>query len=147
MQTKITLISLFFTIFLVSGCGISKPFVDTRREAGKTYMVGESTIDTVAICYNSMTFDAEKLKEMANNECAKTDRVAKFKKQRLFSCRFFTPTRAYFDCIEIADDGTEIYNKKQTVETINQIKVDEKNENTELNNDDDEDSDDENSPF
>ncbi len=75
------------------------PFIDRRREAGKMEYVGESTLDKVAICYNSLTTSPKSIKKLANKECAKTKRVAIFSYQDEFSCSILMPTRAYFNCV------------------------------------------------
>jgi len=76
------------------------PWVDRRREAGQenTY-VGKSTLDRVAICYAPGEVSAERLHEMAAEECAKTDRVPSFVGIEKWQCRLLTPHRAYYDCL------------------------------------------------
>ena len=75
------------------------PFVDTRREAGSTVNVGESTKDGVAICDNQLTTTPTEILKLAHNECAKTGRIPKFHKQTSWSCRFLLPTHVYYNCV------------------------------------------------
>ncbi|OPZ78419.1 MAG: hypothetical protein BWY78_00592 [Alphaproteobacteria bacterium ADurb.Bin438] len=116
MQTKNLKKLILISIFIISGCGITKPFIDSRREAGKSYLVGESNLDTVAVCYNSITTKKEELLEIANTECMKTNRKAVFKSQKILNCSFISPTKAYFDCVEFDEDGNIIKEVKENRE-------------------------------
>ena len=82
----------------VAGCG-GTPYIDSRREAGQTTPVGMSTPDRVAICYSSRSTSREALLRMADAECAKTGRAARYESQDGFACVMFAPTRAYFRCV------------------------------------------------
>lgn len=83
---------------VLSGCG-TNAYVDSRREAGQTTPVGTSTPDRVAICYSSRATDRNALMQMAETECAKTGRTARFDGQDDFSCVLLAPTRAFFKCV------------------------------------------------
>jgi hypothetical protein len=85
-------------MLLMSGCG-GTPYVDSRREAGQTMPVGTSTPDRVAICYSSRSTSQETLLRMADEECAKTGRTARYESQDGFACVMFAPTRAFFRCV------------------------------------------------
>lgn len=91
------LAALALCLFL-GGCGV-KPFVDGRREAGQTTMVGVSNPDRVAICYSSQSSSPAEVRALAQAECAKTDRVATFDGQDSFECALLAPARAYFKCV------------------------------------------------
>jgi hypothetical protein len=80
------------------GCA-SAPFVDGRREAGQTTPVGASTPDRVAICYSSRGTTPRDVTQLAQTECAKTNRTAVFDGQDEFRCALLTPTRAFFKCV------------------------------------------------
>lgn len=80
------------------GCA-GAPYVDSRREAGQTTAVGTSTPDRVAICYSGRSTTPQALLQMAEAECAKTGRRARFDGQDKFSCALRAPTRAYFRCV------------------------------------------------
>lgn len=92
---------VFLIVFLclggLSGC-LLDPFVDTRSEAGTMLKVGDSTKDNPVVCYNSWFTEPEEVAKMAEEECRKTERHAYFKSQRSFSCRFFIPSKAKFEC-------------------------------------------------
>lgn len=83
---------------LFSACG-GAPYIDSRREAGQTTPVGTSTPDRVAICYSSGSTTQGTLLQLADAECAKTDRTARYDGQDRFACVVSTPTRAYFRCV------------------------------------------------
>lgn len=85
-------------MLLLSGCG-GAPYVDSRREAGQTAPVGTSTPDRVAICYSSRSTSRDALFRMAEEECAKTGRTARYESQDGFACVMFSPTRAFFRCV------------------------------------------------
>ncbi len=88
--------TLFFSgILILSACA---PFVDSRREAGFTRTIGESTSDRVAICYNPYSTNANEIIKMAQEECEKTDREAAYDGHKYWSCRVFLPHRVYFRC-------------------------------------------------
>ena len=82
----------------LSACG-GTPYVDSRREAGQTGAVGNSTLDRVAICYSSPGTTPQELLKMAESECAKTGRTARFSHQERIACNLSTPTRAFFSCV------------------------------------------------
>ena len=89
----------FFLVFsLISGC-TSEPFIDGRREAGSTRTLGPSTPNRVAICYNSRTTTPEAVKQLAESECAKTDRLPLYDGENIMDCSVINPTRVYFRCV------------------------------------------------
>lgn len=82
----------------LSACG-GTPYIDSRREAGLTGMIGTSTPDRVAICYSSSSTTPQELLKLAESECAKTGRSARFSHQERVACNLSNPTRAYFNCV------------------------------------------------
>ena len=91
---KLILISVLF----LSACGQFTPFVDAHREAGKVQLTGQSTPDKVAICYNPLWSDKQKVEELAHQECTKTNRKPFYSETKWFSCCFVNPTTAFYDC-------------------------------------------------
>ena len=94
---------LLIGILLLEGCA---PFVDSRREAGFSHTVGESTLDRVAICYNPYSTNANEIIKMAQEECEKTDREAAYDGHKYWSCRVFLPHRVYYRCQEKPKEKT-----------------------------------------
>lgn len=94
-------IGLFLSATGLVGCA-SEPFVDGRREAGSTRTVGRSSASVVAICYNSRSTTPQVVWEMAESECAKTDRVPRYDREDVMSCSMANPTRIYFRCVRPA---------------------------------------------
>ena len=82
----------------VSACSQFTPFVDAHREAGQVQLVGQSTPDKAAVCYNPIWSDKKKVEELAGEECAKTKRTAVYDDTKWFSCRLVNPSTAFFDC-------------------------------------------------
>ena len=85
-------------VLFVSACGQFSPFVDARREAGQVQMMGQSTLDRVAVCYNPLWSDKKKVEDLAKEECAKTKRKAVYDDTKWFSCRLVNPSTAFYDC-------------------------------------------------
>lgn len=93
---------------LLAACTTQAPFVDARREAGKNYTVGESTPDVVAVCFNKYSTHSSEIIRMAQEECRKTNREAKYKGMKRWSCRVLLPHRVYFACVDApAEDETD----------------------------------------
>ncbi len=90
-------------LLMIGGC---MPFVDSRREAGFTRTVGESTPDRVAICYNPYSTNANEIIKMAQDECEKTNREAAYDGHKYWSCRVLLPHRVYFRCQEKPKEET-----------------------------------------
>lgn len=90
-----------FAVFFIglSAC-TQAPFIDARREAGQSDMIGESTKDRIAICYNSYSTDEAEIINMAKAECAKTKREPKYDGHKYWSCRVFLPHRVYYSCVD-----------------------------------------------
>lgn len=83
-------------LLFLSGCSAFAPFVDARREAGQVQPVGSSTDDNPVICYG--VAEREEIERLAQNECAKTGRVAVFVRKENFSCSLFMPQKAVYRC-------------------------------------------------
>ena len=152
MQIKITTSAFFVICILIGSCGVTKPYVDTRREAGKNKPVGESTPSNVVICYNSMLSTSDEIKKLARDECEKTGRKPVFEKQKSFSCTVLLPMRAYFKCEnktreDIAKDKDKENNKtiderlRQIRSTNTPIQIKNNEENTKEKNKDSTDND------
>ena len=97
-RPKAWILAAFATVLALAGCA-SEPFVDGRREAGSTRTVGPSTADRVAICYNSRRTTPEMVWQLAESECAKTERVPRYDGQDALSCSIASPTRIFFRCV------------------------------------------------
>ena len=95
---KAQILAVFLACGLFGGCA-SDPFIDGRREAGSTRPLGPSTVNRVAICYNSRSTTPEAVMQLAESECAKTDRVPRYDGEDILDCSLVNPTRAYFRCV------------------------------------------------
>ena len=91
--------ALFLGLFLFLGaCAQFQPFIDSRREAGTTEPVGQSTPDRIAVCYNGWWNDSAEVERLAEEGCAATNRKPVADGRKLFNCRLLTPTTAFFKC-------------------------------------------------
>ncbi|MBT5241925.1 MAG: hypothetical protein HN793_05345 [Rhodospirillaceae bacterium] len=95
---KACILAAFTILSTLSGCA-SEPFVDGRREAGSSRTVGRSGLNRVAICYNSRSTTPDAVRQLAESECAKTDRVPLYDGEDILSCSIASPTRVFFRCM------------------------------------------------
>ena len=91
-------------VLFLGACSLTHPFVDRRREAGRTgasLYVGTSKTDAPVVCYNGWVTDFEEVQKIADDECIKhnTGTAASLEAENRFSCRLFTPTYAKFQCV------------------------------------------------
>lgn len=97
-RPKAWITGVFLAALGLAGCA-AQPFVDGRREAGSTRTVGRSSASVVAICYNSRSTTPQVVWELAESECAKTDRVPRYDREDVMACSVANPTRIYFRCV------------------------------------------------
>lgn len=95
--------AFFLFLLIVGGC-VQTPFVDSRREAGSPYTVGESKPDRIAICYNPYSTNANEIIKLAQEACQQTNREAAYDGHKYWSCRLFLPHRVYYRCQDIPED-------------------------------------------
>lgn len=76
-----------------------QPFVDMRREAGTLSIVGSSSLERPAVCYNTMSATREQVQALADTVCAETGRVAVYDKSDLLQCTVLQPHRSLFRCV------------------------------------------------
>lgn len=95
-----------FLILAVSGCLLTAcaPFVDTRREAGFSGTLGESTPNRVAICYNGLSTNENEIIRLAQEACRKTGREPAYDGHSYWSCRVFLPHRVYYRCQDVPQE-------------------------------------------
>ena len=97
---KLTL--LFFIVLATASCSQVRPFEDRRREPGTEYIyTGSSKPGNPVICYNSLFYTDDEIKNMADELCKKYNPKAKaeHKNTDSFSCRLFVPSKAYYQCV------------------------------------------------
>lgn len=83
----------------LAGCAEVQVFEDSRREAGQRAPIGQSAPDAPAICYHPWWHEQETVQALADEICAKTNRRAVLHHTASFSCRFMTPTTAFYTCV------------------------------------------------
>lgn len=95
---------LTLLLLQTAACSLTEPFVDRRREAGKSgeeLYVGSSKTDAPVVCYNGWVTEFEMVQKMADEECVKygTGTAASLDVEEKFVCRIMTPTKAKFQCV------------------------------------------------
>lgn len=98
---------LFFLAVLFFGGCTQEPFIDSRREAGSPYTVGESKPERIAICYNPYSTNANEITKMAQEACQKTNREAAYDGHNYWSCRVLWPHRVYYRCQDVPEENPE----------------------------------------
>ena len=91
MRKKIHIFLL--SMLLLTSC---TAYVDTRREAGAVKNIGQSTKQTVALCYNPMFEDENELQQLAEQACL--PKKAVYKDKKYFNCTLFYPNTAFYEC-------------------------------------------------
>ena len=80
------------SLLLVAGCGSITPYVFGTIERN---VVSDGVVvpiaDQVQVCYNSETAKPRDVIALAERECAKTKRQARFVKQDILACPVFLP--------------------------------------------------------
>ncbi|MBR4927450.1 MAG: hypothetical protein IKY98_03895 [Alphaproteobacteria bacterium] len=87
---------LFVLLFLVVGCQISEPFVDSYSGLVRDGM-GRSNTNQVAVCFDKDT-PRSKLDEIAEAECQKTSRHAVYLDTTPFTCSLTAPSTIFYQC-------------------------------------------------
>ena len=93
-------------VLFLSGCSLFDPYVDRRRNPGVqdiNYLYsGPSKPEKPVICYNPLLTNAEKLQQMADEECRKqeTGKKAEFVKKTYFDGKLLLPNHAHFKCVD-----------------------------------------------
>jgi len=96
MMRKIIKLSVLVLLgTMLTACA---PFIDSRREAGQSAPVGQSTKDNPAVCYNPLWTGDDTLQTLADEVCAQTGKKAAFQEKKYFNCRLFIPNTAFFKC-------------------------------------------------
>ncbi len=97
------IVMLVGAALLLSGCG--RPFVDSRREAGRAANVGVSNADRPVICYAKGETSPSEVLALAATVCADTGRVPRFDREDHLKCRLMQPWRAFFTCVSPGSAG------------------------------------------
>lgn len=98
MRNENKMMKSFYVMFLSGMLCACAPYVDSRREAGLPYLVGQSTKDVVAICYHPWTTDTKELLQIANLACENKNHDAKRTDTTYFNCTLTTPHTAFYSC-------------------------------------------------
>ena len=104
-------ITLLSVVFITAACAVSGPgaYVFHRGEFNrdsKDFGKEPKDISSVTICYNVFGTKPDEIVNMANTECRKFNKKAKFKTQVYKICPLFTPVAAVYTCVEKAFNNT-----------------------------------------
>jgi len=92
--------NLLFAGLILAGCSsgayVHDPIKFNRQAAGFGRPVKD--INGVTICYNTLTSRAEQVVSLAEAECAKFNKVAKFSHQDVKICPMVAPVAAVYRC-------------------------------------------------
>jgi len=86
---------IFFLCAALSACGELGPFVDSRREAGQTQPVGQSTPNRIAVCYHPLWHTQKQVEALAQSACAQP---VTYDDTIYFNCRLSAPNTAFYKC-------------------------------------------------
>lgn len=92
------LFSAILVCVMLGACSPVPPFVDARREAGQAGLVGQSTLDRPAVCYNQYATRQVDVEKLAEEECKKTGRYAVLEEETRFTCCLVAPATALYRC-------------------------------------------------
>ena len=87
---------IFCGVLLSIALNACAPYVDARREAGQIETVGQSHTPNIAICYNPVFTNKDKIKALAVTECA--PKKAVYKDTKYLNCTLFYPNTAFYKC-------------------------------------------------
>lgn len=85
------------------GCGVTEPFIYKDDEYNRSVAGFGSELkdrNSVEICYNKRSTTPDVVGKMANAECAKFGKTARFQSHDFLECPLITPARAIFSCVE-----------------------------------------------
>ncbi len=89
-------------VFLLGGCGSSAyvydPIKFNREAAGFGQPVKDIT--SVTICYSRLTTTAREVVSLAEAECSKFNKLARFERQDWRTCPMAAPVAAHYRCLK-----------------------------------------------
>jgi hypothetical protein len=89
-----------FLVLAVGLAACSGPaYVDMRREAGQVPTVGAASLSKPVICYSVRQASPQEVLAMAQEVCARTDRVPLYQSSDWLTCTLRQPRRAVFQCV------------------------------------------------
>lgn len=87
---------------IVAGCA-GEPYVLVANEYDRTSDAFRKTpkdLALVAICYSRGSTPPETLQQLADAECGKVQKVARYRGGRYFDCPLLQPASAQFVCVQ-----------------------------------------------
>ncbi len=89
---------------VLAGCaGATVPYVYEAGEFDRSspnFNKEPTDITSVTICYGTRGTTPEEIRDMAQTECARFEKTARFTDQNYRTCPLLTPVAAHFDCMK-----------------------------------------------
>ena len=85
----------------ISGCG-GQPYIHLAKQYNReseTFLKNITDRDDVTICYAKRKTTPGVISQMAETECRRYGKIARFQKQTFQTCPLATPIAAVFDCL------------------------------------------------
>jgi len=112
LQRRFLLPSRALALAVVCGLTVAAcsgpAFVDSRREAGSVETVGASSLDRPVVCYSVRNTTPDQVVAMANEVCARDDKVALYRASDWLECTLMQPRRAIFECVDPGTAGAGV---------------------------------------
>lgn len=85
----------------LGGCSLPEPYVYRYEEFDRDLAGFGKELEnrtSVGICYNKKNTTPQQIVQLARDECAKYDKVARFQYHKYLECPILTPAEAIFLC-------------------------------------------------
>jgi hypothetical protein len=95
----------------VGACSLPAPYVyqvDEFNRESKDFGKDLKDRTSVGICYNKKNTTPKQIVKLAQDECAKYHKTARFSEQKRLECPIITPMEAIFECVPQARYGTPL---------------------------------------
>lgn len=95
----------------LGACSLPAPYVYKASEFNRELKdFGKDPKDrkSVGICYNKKNTTPRQIVKLAQDECAKYHKTARFSGQKRLECPILTPMEAIFFCVPQAEYGTSL---------------------------------------
>ncbi|MEE2746185.1 MAG: hypothetical protein VX617_04805 [Pseudomonadota bacterium] len=92
----------FVAIFILGSCISTSPYIYKESEFDRNAPAfGKKLMDReeVHICYNTSSTSASAIRQLAEKECGRFSKFARFKESKILVCPLLTPAKASFSCI------------------------------------------------
>lgn len=99
-----------------TGCSLPDPYVYREQEFNRdlrTFGKDLQDVSFAMICYNKKNATPQQIVQLAQAECAKYGKTARFHRQRLLYCPIVTPIQAVYFCERQGPNDPFVYPSRQ----------------------------------